>query len=76
MPSGAGGAGADGRGADRRKWVYEAAHPEEIIHSGRDEAGRIVFVADRPGLERIQATSSARCSTSWSANLWGASLTV
>lgn len=39
----------------RRKWVYEAAHPEVIIHSGRDEAGRIVFVADRPGRERIQA---------------------
>ena len=39
----------------KRKWRYEAAHPDVSIQAGRDNAGRIVFVADRPGHERIQA---------------------
>ena len=39
----------------RRKWAYEAAHPEVSIQAGRDGAGRIIFIADPPGRERIQA---------------------
>ena len=38
-----------------RKWRYEAAHPEVNIQAGRDGAGRIIFTADAPGRERIQA---------------------
>jgi hypothetical protein len=40
----------------RRKWRFEAAHPEVSIRSARDEVGRIFFYADRPGRERIRGS--------------------